>query len=76
MSLYIKDNETAELADRLKTTKQDAVKSAVKAELNRLTNGLPFDERLKAFYEQFPIPAPTGLKADKAFFDEISGEFD
>lgn len=79
MPLYIKDNETAqlvaELADRLKTTKQDAVKGAVRAELDRLA-GPSFRARFEAFRARHPLPKSTGLKADKAFFDEMSGEFD
>ncbi len=80
MPLYIKDDETAslvgELAAQMNTTKQDAVKSAVKMELARLSDQRSFDERLRDFYKRFPKPVPTGLKADKAFFDDLSGEFD
>ncbi len=80
MPLYIKDRETAELvaelAERLKTTKQDAVKSAVKAELDRMTGMSTFRDKFEAFYERFPLPEPTGETADKAFFDELSGDVD
>ena len=80
MPLYIKDDETAglvaELATRLKTTKQNAVKEAVKAQLDRLVEEPSFDEKLAAFYASHPLPEPTGLKADKAFFDELWGEGD
>lgn len=33
-------------------------------------------ERLQDLYRRYPKPEPTGAAADKAFFDEMSGEFD
>jgi antitoxin VapB len=78
MPLYIKDNKTAELVAELATrrglTKQDAVKLAVKAELAREPAGRPLRERLAAWRAANPLPPPTGEKADKAFFDELSGD--
>ena len=54
-------------------SKQDAVKQAVAAELERLQEAVPLTEQLKAFWEKNPLPPATGLSADKAFFDELSG---
>jgi antitoxin VapB len=31
-------------------------------------------ERLEDLYRRYPKPDPTGVAADKAFFDEMSGE--
>ena len=80
MALYIKDEETAQmvgdLAKRLGTTKRDAVRTAVRAQLEKLSPEPSLRERLESFYKDFPMPEPTGLKADKAFFDDLSGEFD
>jgi antitoxin VapB len=74
MPLYIKDDHTADLVAQLAKqrgiTKQDAVRLAVQAALD----AEPISERLKRFWEENPMPPPTGLKADKAFFDELSGE--
>ena len=39
-------------------------------------NERSFKERLEDFYRRHPMPASTGLPADKAFFDEMSGECD
>ncbi|MBX9699393.1 MAG: hypothetical protein K2X74_08150 [Acetobacteraceae bacterium] len=36
----------------------------------------PLRERLDALRAAHPLPAPTGLKADKAFFDWLCGEED
>ncbi len=78
MPLYIKDDETAELVARLAklrgTTKQEAVRHAVRADLDRATEGVPLRERFARLRAEHPLPPPTGLVADKAFFDELSGE--
>ena len=78
MPLYIKDDATAELVARLASerglSKQDAVKLAVTEELGRSQQAVPLRERLRAWREANPLPPPTGLVADKAFFDELSGE--
>jgi len=78
MPLYIKDDATAALVDRLAKqrgiSKQDAVRQAVQAELDRMKEAIPLRERLEAFWREHPLPPATGQIADKAFFDELSGE--
>jgi antitoxin VapB len=78
MPLYIEDDTVAALVDELAAarglTKQDAVRHAVQAELDRLKQNLPAQEWLEAFWRAHPLPPPTGLPADKAFFDELSGD--
>ena len=78
MPLYIKDETTAQLVNELArqrgTAKQDAVKLAVLAELERTNKDLPLRERLAQWRKLHPLPPPTGEVADKAFFDELSGE--
>jgi antitoxin VapB len=78
MPLYIKDEPTTllvnELARRRGTTKQDAVKFAVQAELNREMQDLPLREKIALWRKLHPLPPPTGKIADKAFFDDLSGE--
>lgn len=81
-SLFIKDGETAalasELAIRLGTTKTEVVRDALqrrKAELSREPE--PKQDWLawmRQYRTEHPLPPPTGLKADKAFFDELWGE--
>lgn len=82
-SLFIKDPTTAErverIAKRLGTTKTEAVKQAIDALEQRLGPEQESDdlvERLRAWRKANPLPAPTGLKADKAFYDWLSGEED
>ena len=78
MPLYIKDDATAELvallARRRGMTKQDVVRDAVKSELARLDAEIPLRERFTALRKANPLPPKTGLLADKAFFDDLSGD--
>jgi antitoxin VapB len=78
MPLYIKDDTTAELVAQLATlhgiTKQDAVKRAVRAELDRIAQAIPLRDRFAALRASHPLPPATGKQADKAFFDDLSGE--
>jgi antitoxin VapB len=78
MPLFIKDDSTAALVTRLAQlrgiSKQDAVKLAVQSELDRMAETIPLRERFAALRAAHPLPPPTGLVADKAFFDELSGE--
>jgi len=76
--LYIKDDTTARLVTRLAKlrglSKQDAVKMAVQAELDRAAEAVPLRDRFAALRQAHPLPPPTGNVADKAFFDDLSGE--
>jgi len=78
MPLYIKDDATAELVARLAKqrgiSKQDAVRLAVRAELDRIAKTIPLRQRIAAWRKEHPMPRPTGRKADKAFFDRLSGD--
>ncbi len=78
MPLYIKDETTTrlvnELARRRGITKQKAVQLAVEAELRRAEQATPLRERLERLWEAHPLPSPTGKAADKAFYDDLSGE--
>lgn len=78
MPLYIKDDVTADLVAQLAkaigTTKSEAVRQAVTAELARLTPEKPLRERFAELRASRPLPPPTGKVADKAFFDDLSGQ--
>lgn len=78
MPLYIRDDATAELVAQLAKqrgiTKQDAVRIAVTAELERTAQAVPLQERLETLWRENPLPPPTGQVADKEFFDELSGD--
>lgn len=79
MALHIRDDETdalvRELAARKRVGLTDAVKLAVSRELerdeaDRAERRRKLDE-LVAYVDTFPR---TGEKADKAFFDQLSGD--
>jgi antitoxin VapB len=76
--LYIKDDATAELVAQLAklrgVSKQEAVRQAVGAELARTAEVIPLRERFARLREENPLPPTTGERADKAFFDDLSGD--
>ena len=77
MPLYVKDDATAELvgvlARELGVTKQEAVRRAVSAALEARRPKVPLRDKFAELRAGHPMPAPTGLAADKAFFDALSG---
>ena len=77
MPLYIKDDATAELVSQLAKlrglTKQDAVRLAVQAELDRAKEAIPLRQRAASLRAAHPLPPTTGKAADKDFFDGLSG---
>ena len=77
-SLYIKDETTNALAERLASrrglTKTAAVKLALQRELDRDgRDQRSTREKMLELWERYPPPAELGPEADKAFFDDLSG---
>jgi antitoxin VapB len=50
------------------------VKRALENELRRLDEAVPLRERLRPLQERIMARPSTGLEADKAFYDALSGE--
>lgn len=77
MPLNIRDEDVNRLAQRLadckRTTKTEAVRLALVGELRRLDEKLPLWERLRPIQDRILARPATGLEADKAFNDELSG---
>ncbi|PPQ40800.1 type II toxin-antitoxin system VapB family antitoxin [Rhodopila globiformis] len=68
-------NQLAEtLAARLATSKTTAVECALRNELQRLDAATPLRERLRPIQDRVLARPATGLQADKALFDELSGD--
>jgi len=68
-------NDLAEaLAARTGSNKTDAVARALRNELQRLDDAVPLRERLRPIQARVMSRPATGLDADKAFYDELSGE--
>jgi len=77
MPLNIRSEVVNQLAERLaarrQTNKTNAVRIALENELRRLDEVVPLRDRLRPLQERILNRPATGLEADKAFFDELSG---
>jgi antitoxin VapB len=66
------------LAERLAVVesgaKTEAVRVALENELARVEGAKTLAERLQPIRERIAKRPPTGLDADKAFYDELSGD--
>jgi antitoxin VapB len=78
MTLSIRDAATDRLVRALAKRKNvgltEAVRLAVANELRRLDEATPLRERIAAIRRSIVARGPTGNKADKDFFDDLSGE--
>lgn len=77
MAFHIRDKETdalvRELARKEKTGLKDAVKSAVRDKLKTLGARPSLHDRLSEIADEIARAPKTGKKADKKFFDDLSG---
>ena len=62
------------LAARKRVNKTEAVKIALENELRRMDDAVPLRERIRDIQDRIASYPDTGLEADKAFFDELSGD--
>jgi antitoxin VapB len=68
-------NELAEtLAARMATNKTDAVARALRNEIQRLDDAIPLRDRLRPLQNRVLSRPTTGLEADKAYYDDLSGD--
>ena len=79
MSFHVTDPETDRAVRRLAQLKgktlTETIREAVEHEYEAVTGRPPLIERIKAVQEEFQrLRRPGGLPADKAFFDELSGD--
>lgn len=78
MPLNIRSEEVNRLAEKLatvtRTSKTEAVRSALANELERAEREMPLEERVRPIQDRIAAWPETGLEADKAFFDELSGD--
>lgn len=66
--------EIARLADGRGATMAEIVALAITDYAARFDPEHPAPEWLQRFWREHPLPLPTGLKADKRFYDSLSGE--
>lgn len=78
MAFHVRDPETDALVRRLARRKgcglTEAVKQAVNAELQREARQVPMLERIKELQREVAKYPDSGLKADKGFYDQLSGD--
>jgi antitoxin VapB len=77
MPLNIRSEVVNQLAERLAARRQvnktEAVRIALQNELRRLDEAVPLRDRVRPVQERVLSRPATGLEADKAFYDELSG---
>ncbi|MFY7962201.1 MAG: type II toxin-antitoxin system VapB family antitoxin [Elsteraceae bacterium] len=64
----------AEVAARRRVNKTEAVKLALESELDRLDQAVPLRDRVRALQQRVLARPPTELDADKAYYDDLSGD--
>ena len=78
MPLNIRSREVEELAtrlaERLGTTKTEAVRRALEGEMARCEARVPLKERVRDILERVDSWPRSGLEADKAFYDSLYDE--
>jgi antitoxin VapB len=78
MPLNIRSEEVARLAAELAsvtgTNKTDAVKLALRNELQRNRDAIPLRDRLRKLQDRVLAAPSTGDEADKTFYDALSGD--
>lgn len=79
MAFHVKDPATDQAVRRLARIKgkslTETIREAVEQEYEREQKKMTFLEKVKAIQEEFAaLSKPGGLPADKAFFDELSGD--
>jgi antitoxin VapB len=76
--LQIRNERVVQLAAKLAAirhiTKTEAVRQALENELARTESEKTLAERLRPIQDRIASRPATGLEADKAFFDELSGK--
>jgi antitoxin VapB len=77
MPLNLPNEAVNQLAKRLAARKQinktEAVRVVLENELRRLDEAVPLRGRLRPLQKRVLSRPATGLEADKAFYDELSG---
>jgi antitoxin VapB len=76
--LQIRNRRVVELAAKLaavrRSTKTEAVLTALENELARIEREKSLAERIKPTQDRVMSRPATGLEADKAFYDDLSGD--
>ena len=80
MSFHVRDPKTdamvRELARKRGIGLTEAIKQAVEAELRQADSDPDFMQQVRRIQDEIASHGRTGLVADKAFFDDLSGQGD
>jgi antitoxin VapB len=78
MAFSVKDEATDNAVRRLAKLKSksltDTIREAVEHEYQRARGEVPLTERLERLSERYRAFPVSGVQADKAFFDDLSGD--
>jgi antitoxin VapB len=79
MAFHVRDETTDMAVRRLAKLKgktlTETIREAVEHEYERVRSEIPLIERLKPIQDELKaLSRPGGLPADKAFYDELSGD--
>jgi antitoxin VapB len=78
MTIYIRDPATDKAVRKLAKIKgrtlTETIREAVESEYRQLKAKRPLRERIKYIQDRIAARPNTGLAADKAFYDELSGQ--
>jgi antitoxin VapB len=79
MAIHVRDEATDKAVRRLAKLKgktlTETIREAVEREYERTRAAIPLIERLKPIQEELRrLSKPGGLPADKAFYDDLSGD--
>jgi antitoxin VapB len=79
MAFHVKDEATDKAVRRLAKLKSKTltatIREAVEHEYERVRSEIPLIERLRPIQDELKaLSRPGGLPADKAFYDELSGD--
>lgn len=79
MPLNIRSETVNELAHKLATrrhvSKTEAVRMALENELRREDESTPLWQRIRSLRDTIARYPDSGQEADKAFFDDLSGDY-
>ena len=80
MPFHVRDEATDKAVRRLARLKRktltETIREAVEHEYERVRSEIPLIDRLKPIQDELrSLSKPGGLPADKAFYDELSGDF-
>ena len=78
MAFHVRDPEADALVRTLAEKRgigiTEAIKVAVREQIERDARAKPMLERIQTIQDEIALWPKTGLKADKAFFDDLAGD--